>query len=307
MLWKSFHDSLEYPKLHGHGGLGELPPLRATRRANAKAQALQAEVHLEEAEAAPDQASDDEVYFHHQQLKRLMETRFSEIRRAFRLIDEDSSGTCDRRELKFMLNAMFNLSIPDHVLDRLIDLADFDGDGQIDFAEFARLMTAENVLNMKNTLVADTSAWGEKDPSADKKLAVDYTGLAALNRKMAAGGHEGGHAHVKLRRTGPGIHALRRAHHTFKKAIGARYTSVKQAFAAIDKDSSGYIRRGELRAFLRTLTKSIPDRVISGLLDFCDSDGDTKTLSFEEFCAVCSAAPLYLTSPLNCSHSVLLP
>ena len=34
------------------------------------------------------------------------------VRRAFRLIDEDSSGSADRSELKFMLNAMFNLSIP---------------------------------------------------------------------------------------------------------------------------------------------------------------------------------------------------
>ena len=29
--------------------------------------------------------------------------------------------------------------------------------------------------------------------------------------------------------------------------------------------------------------KTVPDRVISGLIDFCDDDGDSKTLSADEF------------------------
>lgn len=288
VLWKGFHESIEYPKLHGHGGLGDnLPPLRANRRQLAILAALSegnADGTKVEAKLV---ASDEEVTHHFGNLKRLMETRFSEIRRAFRLIDEDASGTCDRGELKFMLNAMFNLTIPDHVLDRIIDLADFDGDGQINFAEFARLMTAENVLNMKKTLTADTSAWGTKAPEA--AVAVDYSNLAAENRKMAGGGYEGGDHHVKLRRTGPGIGALRKAHQTLKKAILARYDSIKAAFKDIDKDGSGTLRRGELKVFMRQMSKSIPDRVMGGLIDFCDSDGDAKSLSIEEFCGMLEA------------------
>ena len=46
--------------------------------------------------------------YHHKILKRLLETRFGEIRRAFRLVDA-KSGACDRQEMKHMLNAMFNL------------------------------------------------------------------------------------------------------------------------------------------------------------------------------------------------------
>ena len=296
VLWKNFHETLEYPKLHGHGAWGEnLPPLRKTRREMAKLKALQDAATAGAPSAAETKivASDEEVKHHFAVLKRLMETRFSEMRRAFRLIDEDASGTCDRGELKFMLNAMFNLTIPDHVLDRLIDLADFDGDGTINFAEFCRLMTAEDVLNMKKTLVADTSAWGAKAP--ETSLTVDYGDLAAQNRKMAAGGYEGGEVHAKLRRTGPGIAALRKAHQTLKKAILARYDSVKAAFQEIDKDGSGTLRRGELKAFMRQLSKSIPDRVMSGLIDFCDSDGDAKSLSIEEFCGV-SHSPALSTS-----------
>ena len=39
---------------------------------------------------------------------------------------------------------MFNLGIPDKVVDKLIDLADYDGDGTINYAEFARIFTAES-------------------------------------------------------------------------------------------------------------------------------------------------------------------
>ena len=64
---------------------------------------------------------------------------------------------------------------------------------------------------------------------------------------------------------------------------------MKEAFRAIDADGSGLIRRAELRRFLRGLSKSIPDRVISGLIDFCDSDGDAKTLNLKEFNDMMSA------------------
>ena len=211
---------LPYPPLHGRGAFGDLPPTKSQLKLREKnllpLNAAGQPVSL--MQAAKDEnvslrATDEELYHHWFTLKRLMETRFSELRRAFRLIDEDSSGSADRSELKFMLNAMFNLSIPEHVLDRMIDLADFDGDGSINFAEFARIMTADNILKLKNTLVADTSAWGSKDP--EKALVVDYHDLADKNRQMAAGGYEGSTEHAKLRRTGASLAQLRkRTQHT---------------------------------------------------------------------------------------------
>ena len=289
IAWEGFHKSLEYPLLKGHGEFGPLPPTRRQRREEAT---LAASKNLKAAyeqgldaantDGKAPEASDTEVYFHWQTLKRMMETRFSEMRRAFRLIDEDSSGSCSRTELKFMLNAMFNLTIPEHVLDRLIDMADFDGDGEINFAEFARIMTCDNVLNMKKTLRADETNWGQDKPSdTASNEPIDFSALAQINRKMA--GHTDGGYHPKLRRPGPGIHALRRAHKKYKAAINLKFNSNKEAFKAIDTDGSGLIRRAEIRRFLNSLSKSIPDRVISGLIDFCDSDGDAKTLNMNEF------------------------
>jgi len=295
VAWKDFHQSLEYPRLHGRGAFGQLPPTRSQLKLRAHLQPIDGKsggilAASESGGPVTLRATDEEVYHHWLTLKRLMETRFSEIRRAFRLIDEDSSGAADRGELKFMLNAMFNLSIPENVLDRLIDLADYDGDGSINFAEFARIMTTDNVLNMKNTLVADMSAWGTKDP--EKTLTLDYADLAKQKLKMATGGYEGNTEHVKLRRSGPGIASLRRAHQTYKKAILARYSGFKEAFKAIDADGSGLIRRAELRRFMRGLSKTIPDRVIGQLIDFCDSDGDAKTLNLKEFVGMMEAETL---------------
>ena len=99
-------------------------------------------------------ASDAEVAAAHQTLKQLMETRFKQVRRCFRLIDEDKSGYCSRAELKYMLNAMFNLHISSAVLDKLIDLIDFNADDHISFAEFCRVFTSDDIHNMKKTLNA---------------------------------------------------------------------------------------------------------------------------------------------------------
>ena len=73
--------------------------------------------------------------------------------------------------------------------------------------------------------------------------------------------------------------------HTF---TSQRYGSLKACFKEIDADGSGLIRRNELRKFLNSVSKSIPDNVISGLISYVDTDGDTKTLSMAEFCKMLS-------------------
>jgi len=291
--WKGFHKSIAYPEMHAPGEFpGELPLTRQQRKQYREYQEqLQAsDVNAVDGDGDGGQdlmaanVRDQDVQHYHKILKRALETRFAEIRRAFRLIDEDNSGECSREELKYMLQAMFNLSIPEPILDRIIDLADYDGDGQINFAEFARLATEDDVLNMKNTLTADVSGFGTKDPQAViRQIEINKQKLAAHRRAAAQGGYQDGGYHPKLRATGPGLDELRRAHKTLKKAITARYPDFKAAFKSIDKDGSGTLRRAELRRFLHNMVKTIQDRVITGLIDFCDNDGDARSLSMDEF------------------------
>ena len=236
-----------------------------------------------------------------------MTTRFAELRRAFRTLDEDASGNLEcvpsalprpgapwltlaspctlprpppnpfrvasrgsREEFKQVL-VMFNLGIPPPVMEKLIDLADFDGDGSINFAEFARIFTAENVLNMKKTL----SAVEGGAHAAKVRYEASQGGKGKLDKETGE--------NVRLRRTGPGLEKMRKAHRTLRNIILTRYGNMKAAFKDIDADGSGMIRRAELRKWLATISKSIPDQVISGLISYVDTDGDTKTLSREEF------------------------
>lgn len=62
-------------------------------------------------EPTPEQrALDSQVLHFHDILKEKIAIRFHELRRAYRLIDQDKSGSADRKELATMLQDMFNLN-----------------------------------------------------------------------------------------------------------------------------------------------------------------------------------------------------
>ena len=111
----------------------ELPPPTVTPPA-AAATKLQGSNGKSKRTADP---LDTQVSHYHRLLTRKISTKFGSLRRVFRKIDADASGSCDRDELKYMLNAMFNLKVPNAVMDRMIDLADHNGDGSIKFDECA--------------------------------------------------------------------------------------------------------------------------------------------------------------------------
>ena len=78
-------------------------------------------------------------------------------------LGELNTGPCTTRahvhayaglgELK-QLAMELNIVIEDAVLEGIIALADHDGGGDISYAEFARVLTADDVMKMKDTLRA---------------------------------------------------------------------------------------------------------------------------------------------------------
>jgi calcium-dependent protein kinase len=59
-----------------------------------------------------------------------------ELRRAFEMLDTDNSGFLEAREMKSMIVYLGEGEVTDQEADRLLQAADLDGDGRIDFHEF---------------------------------------------------------------------------------------------------------------------------------------------------------------------------
>lgn len=64
---------------------------------------------------------------------------------AFSILDADGSGSLTREELKSMMLSFSRMGeeIPDNDIDALLGQADVDGDGEISYAEFAKIMYTE--------------------------------------------------------------------------------------------------------------------------------------------------------------------
>ena len=105
--WKGFASSIPYPMIHGPGDYPhELPYTRKQKNLLKEYEDLQKEQVAAAAQGqileVKDDVKDEDLIYWHSTIKRLLETRFGEIRRAYRLIDQDNSGACDRGELKHM-------------------------------------------------------------------------------------------------------------------------------------------------------------------------------------------------------------
>ena len=92
----------------------------------------------------------------------------------------------------------FNLGVPPEVQSALISLADFDGDGQINYAEFARIMTADDIGSMKNTLAATdhTAGGGVNAARFRREISQGKANRGTLTRRCAPrGGTTSGRPH----------------------------------------------------------------------------------------------------------------
>ena len=199
---------------------------------------------------------------------------------------------------------------------------------------FDSLASPQSVFKLKNTL----SATGDTG-NVENRYNMLMGGKKNLDKETGD--------NVRVRRAGPGLAKMRKAHKTLRSIILQRYGNMTECFKEIDADGSGLIRRAELRMFLQRVSKSIPDQVreresddddtrthahsppcmthtapsfcivhdiirahssrgvfslcslpcacvvllqvISGLIGYVDTDGDTKTLSEAEFVRMMSA------------------
>ena len=75
------------------------------------------------------QISDEELRAAHRSVKAKLAVNFGELRTAFRKLDKDFSGSVTRDEAALALEEL-NVGVRREVLGRILDLADYDGDGE---------------------------------------------------------------------------------------------------------------------------------------------------------------------------------
>ena len=126
-----------------------------------------------------------------QQLRQELEEKYSSITKAFKFIDADRTGKLEREEVKRLLVEFNIVNVRDDAIETLIDFADHDGDGEINYAEFARILTADDVMNMKQTTTAVENAikLGRGDRPAADNYAVGANTLEQLKKQQAAHKH----------------------------------------------------------------------------------------------------------------------
>ena len=64
-----------------------------------------------------------------------------EIRRVFKLFDDDETGKISFRNLKRVAREPLGENMTDEELQEMINKADIDGDGEVNEEEFLRIMT----------------------------------------------------------------------------------------------------------------------------------------------------------------------
>jgi len=75
-------------------------------------------------------------------------TKFRHFTKAFKFIDRDRTGTISRDELKLVIEEFHLSNIRPEVLENLIDFIDIDAGNGIEYKEFARVLTADDVMEM---------------------------------------------------------------------------------------------------------------------------------------------------------------
>ena len=72
---------------------------------------------------------------------KLAEDQIAELRKAFDVMDENKDGQVTKDELKKLLQGLGE-EVTDEIVDEMINIADENGDGKVNFDEFCKAATS---------------------------------------------------------------------------------------------------------------------------------------------------------------------
>lgn len=200
--------------------------------------------------------SDDQLRMVHKTVKTRLSTQYNNVRDIFKAMDSDRSGTISPEECVTALMTL-NVGLPRKFIEHLINIADSDRDGEINVAEFTRILECDDITKMK---VA----------GAEEEGLVVRAKVSDLWK--------------------PGIYKseLKTAQGKIKDMLEER-GGITKMFRIIDEDKSGWCSRKELRMLMihLNLESVVRPQVLEALMDLMDIDGDDQ-IRYNEFARVCA-------------------
>ena len=73
--------------------------------------------------------------------QKLSADQIAELRKAFDVMDENKDGQVTKEELKKLLQGLGE-EVTDEIVDEMINIADENGDGKVNFDEFCKAATS---------------------------------------------------------------------------------------------------------------------------------------------------------------------
>ena len=155
-----------------------------------------------------------------------------------------------------------NVGLPRKMIDHLVNVADYDRDGEINYQEFARILTCDDITKIKREgaeeegLVVATTQWYDQARGL-KKAEMQNAQTKMRDMLMDRGG-------------------------------------LTKMFRVIDEDKSGACSRGEMRQLVLNLNLEAIVRppVIEELINLMDVDGD-GSIMYKEFARVITADDIF--------------
>ncbi|KAA0168391.1 hypothetical protein FNF31_00273 [Cafeteria roenbergensis] len=192
--------------------------------------------------------------------------RFATVQRAFRLFDEDKSGSLSQSEFRLALRAL-GINVSDRDFKTLTMQYDVSGDGTVSYDEFnARVgpllhPSAAHRGRLFREMESKSGAW-------------DETAVRGVGGRAHHSGDSPADAPASLGLSG--------AEELLAKSMYGRFSEIQHAFRAMDSDCSGFISKDEFAAAVKRLGGAVPAEVISELMAKYDTNGD-GTVSIDEF------------------------
>ena len=209
------------------------------------------------------------------QVQDALNSRFKNMRDAFRKMDLDNSGKLDEDELMRALN-MWNLPIDRDELRAMIhNQMDFNHDGAINYEEFVDALARDTV---------NPAAMGTRG-----KTALEAFGVPDLDPRYL------GHVRIKNFRmdededvpedTVPvNAKGQREIVQQVEHAVNSHFKSMHAAFKFMDVDNSGSVNKDEIKRAAKLWNIRLPESKLHALMDSCDVDG-SGSINYEEFVA----------------------